>query len=616
VKQEGILGNRPAATIIFSTVVCLAVAGAGRFDFVEIVELNGFDALIHLKGEPKPAESIVFVDISDATEARIKEWPLPRHRLATAVRTIAGGGAELIGLDVELADERTHAPDQDRELAAALAEAGNVVVPSVVTERGVITEPLPLFRDAALDVGSVNLYLDADGAIRGVPLAVTVPGASRLGFATVLATNHVGTPLQKVRPGRYRIGPREISAREREGAAPAIVIARWTKPGRRVEMHDLLEPGFDAAVFKDKIVIVGSSSKSRKDLYETPLYRRNGHVSGPEIHAAGLIALLEGRTVRPLGGVVLFLINLAAALLAMTFLIRGRLAWTVPAFIVLLAGIVGLASWLLWRYDIWLRFVSSGLGLMLILAAALGYRFLQESEHEREMRRLFGQYVSSDVLQEVLRHPEGIIEGQDRVASILFADIRGFTSTSAGKPPKDVIAWVNDYFAAMSEVIDRNGGFLNKFIGDGLMVVFGAPVSDGEQQDAERAVRTALQMLERLEKLNADNAARSAEGLWRPPVYIGLGVHTGPVAAGNVGSPQRMEYSVIGETVNLAARLESATRKFDGIDLVISPSTERLVRERFVTEALGLADAKGFDEQVQVYTVRSERSAPIGGAVS
>jgi adenylate cyclase len=262
---------------------------------------------------------------------------------------------------------------------------------------------------------------------------------------------------------------------------------------------------------------------------------------------------------------------------------------------------------------VWLRFASTELVLLLSVSAAFGYRFLRESQQERALRQLFGRYVSSDVLQEVLRHPEGIIEGQDRVASVLFADIRGFTSTTAGQAPKDVIAWVNAYFEAMSEVIDRNGGFLNKFIGDGLMVVFGAPVSEGEPKDAERAVRTALQMLERLRALNEENAAQAARGLWRPPVHIGLGVHTGPVAAGNVGARRRMEYSVMGETVNLAARLESASRKFDGVDLVISPATESLVRARFVTEPLGVADAKGFDAQVHVFTVRAERGVPSGG---
>jgi adenylate cyclase len=139
------------------------------------------------------------------------------------------------------------------------------------------------------------------------------------------------------------------------------------------------------------------------------------------------------------------------------------------------------------------------------------------------------------------------------------------------------------------------------------MVVFGVPISAGEREDAERSVRAALQMLERLQDLNRENAARAARGIWRPPIRIGIGIHTGPLAAGNVGSPRRMEYSVIGETVNLAARLESATRGFADVDLVISPATEALVRERFVTEPLGAAAAKGFREMVEMYTVRGER---------
>lgn len=611
VTRGAIFENRAAATLTLAVVACGLVAAASATRLSAVVELNGFDRLVNTAPEAHPAPQIAFVDISDETVAHEKRWPIPRGRVAQAIRRIAEGEPELIGLDIQLAERRE--PAEDEALQTALAQAGNVVIPSSRTEPGVLTEPLPEFRDAALDVALVDLYLDPDGAIRRVPLALVLPGFQRLGFAAALASNYSGLPLKREGPSLYSLGPTRIPFQaEDSGDAPSALIGQWVGPGLRVEFTRVLAPDFDPVVFRDKIVIVGESSTAGKDSFETPLYPREGLVSGPEIHMAGLAALLDGRVVDVVRGWRLWAINLLAALVALSLVMHGRPAWSVPTLFGLVLAVFGLALWLLKEQNLWLPYVSTAVTILVSLPIALGYRYLHESRQERMLRKLFGRYVSREVLQEILRHPEQVvIEGQERTATVLFTDIRGFTSASAGAQPRDVIGWLNEYFAAMSEVIDRNRGFLNKFIGDGLMVVFGAPVSEGERCDAERAARTALEMVARLESLNADNQRRQAEGLWRPPIHIGVGVHTGPVAAGNVGAPERMEYSLIGDTVNLAARLESATRRFP-VDILISPATQRLVADRFETESLGMADVKGFSDQVEVYTVRGEVRPPGG----
>jgi adenylate cyclase len=608
------------AVALGSAVVCAIVAGAALIPPFKRVELIGFDQLINWRGEPQRTTDVIFVDISATTEKALVEWPIPRGVLAKAIRKITEGKPEVIGLDVELTDDRKQALDQDQDLVAALSEAGNVVLPAFMTGTGVINEPLPKFRDVALEVAAVNLYLDPDSAIRRVPLVVRVKGFERIGFTAALATNFLGAALKAHGPSESLLGTRPIrlDVEPIEGfptGIPRLLIGDWKLP-EKIDMLDVLKTGFDARRFAGKVVIIGSSSYTRKDVFETPLYARKGLVSGPEIHAAALATLIDGRSVATLAWSRLWVVNLLTSLVALAFVMYARPVRAALAVSALAIGTLALAFWLLTSHVIWMKFVSTESVLMLSALAGLVYRYWRGNKQERELKELFGRYVSPDVLEEVLRHPEGIpLEGQARTASILFTDIRGFTSTSAGQPPNDVIAWLNEYFEAMGEVIDENGGFLNKFIGDGLMVVFGAPVTHGEKQDAVRAVRTALQMLKRLEALNRRNVVLSAQGLWRPPVHIGLGIHTGPVAAGNVGSPRRMEYSVIGETVNLAARLESATRKFDA-DIAISPATELLVRDHFVTEPLGLADAKGFSDQVHIYTVRSEKDVSSGGLES
>ena len=210
---------------------------------------------------------------------------------------------------------------------------------------------------------------------------------------------------------------------------------------------------------------------------------------------------------------------------------------------------------------------------------------------------LFERYVSPEVAAEIWeRRREIVLAGQEKTATVLFSDIRNFTALTAGKPSPQVLAWLNDYFTAMSEVIKENGGFLNKFIGDGMLVVFGVPLSSGVESDACRAVQAALQMLEKLEELNRLQSPQ------RPRLAIGIGLHTGVLTAGNVGAHDRLEYSVIGETVNLASRLEALTKDFK-TSIVMSPQTQQLVQGRFQTVPLGEATVRGLAEKIQVYTV-------------
>ena len=196
----------------------------------------------------------------------------------------------------------------------------------------------------------------------------------------------------------------------------------------------------------------------------------------------------------------------------------------------------------------------------------------------QELMSMFERYVSPEVAAEILRRRgEIVLAGEEKTATVLFSDIRNFTELTAGKPSSQVLAWLNNYFEAMADIIMENGGFLNKFMGDGMLVVFGVPLSQGVEKDACQAVRTASQMVERVKQINADSQ-QAHSGL-----RIGVGLHTGKLTAGNLGSADRMEYSVIGETVNLASRMEGLTKKFR-TGTVMSAQTRELVRSQFETE--------------------------------
>ncbi len=389
-------------------------------------------------------------------------------------------------------------------------------------------------------------------------------------------------------------------------------------PTRLVSVQTLLSNGFDASIFAGKIVLVGQSSEKGRDLFATPVTRAGVEIagryllSGAEIHGAAVTSLLNGNILRTLHSFPRMSLGFLLGLAVIVLGFHNR--WYVALVTCLLfAACTFLAAFLLFsRYHIWMPFVSVEVCLLAALPAGLGYRSVEERRlkhlmegERRQLMGLFERYVSADVAAEIWKNRDAIVlAGEERVATILFSDIRGFTSMTAGVPSHQVLAWLNRYLTVMGDVIKKNRGFLNKFIGDGIMVVFGAPLSEGPHEDACRAVRCAVEMLARVDQWNAAKAPGD------PPLKIGIGIHTGPVTAGNVGSPDRLEYSVIGETVNLASRLEALTKEFK-TPLVLSPATWEYIRGQFSTVSLGDAQVRGFTNAIPLYSVESSTAIEV-----
>lgn len=605
------------ASLILAVVVVLAVAGSSWLKLLEPVELAGYDLLVLSQDPPPPAPTLAIVDFDDPTFDRLGVFPAPRSTLAEVIERVSAGRPDLIGLDVLLSEKRPAEAEGERRLAAALANAGNVILAdNFGGHQLAASEPLTEYRQNALDVGFVNLLLDGDGFVRRMYLGLRTPEYQGVSFPVALVTNYVQKPLEPGRGGGLRIGSTEIPL---DGSgAPACLIGYWTpRPAEVVSAGRVLEPGFDPARFRGRIVIVGQSSSKAQDRFSTPLFRLRGAegtrrlVPGPEIHAAAVASLLSGRINRPLDARVLWAVNLALAWAVIGLAIRWRPARAALVVAVAAAGTWAAADYAFASERLWIRFVSTEAVVLLALPAVLAFRFLQErrlkaeAEADREqLMGLFGRYVSSEVADEIWRRrAEILLAGEERTATVLFSDIRNFTGLTAGKGSSEVLTWLNDYFTEMSDVVKRNHGFLNKFIGDGLMVVFGVPLGISVREDACRAVRTAIQMLERVEALNAGRPPG------RPELRIGIGIHTGPLTAGTVGSRDRLEYSVIGETVNLASRLEGLCKELH-TSLVLSPTTQELVRYAFETAPLAETRVRGFEGTIEVHTVQK---APAKG---
>jgi adenylate cyclase len=207
------------------------------------------------------------------------------------------------------------------------------------------------------------------------------------------------------------------------------------------------------------------------------------------------------------------------------------------------------------------------------------------------------------------RRGQAALAGELRTVTIVFTDIRNFTTLSESAPSNTVVEWLNDYFGRMNTIVESFGGHINKYIGDGLMIVFGAPLDRGDKEEARAAVDCGLAMLDEVEKMNKD-----WEGSGRPVVKIGCGIHTGEATCGVVGAERRLEYTVIGDTVNLSARLESTTKEF-GVPILISEATAELLGDEYELKPLGEAKVKGKTKSTTVLTVaRKKAKAEVSGA--
>jgi adenylate cyclase len=244
----------------------------------------------------------------------------------------------------------------------------------------------------------------------------------------------------------------------------------------------------------------------------------------------------------------------------------------------------------------WINLTQPTLASSLALFGGVGYQYFVEGREKRKMKRLFGQYVSKDVYAQLVANPElARLGGQRREMTVLFSDIRGFTTVSERGQPEEIVGMLNEYFTRMVDIVFAHKGTLDKFVGDMVMALFGAPLDD--PQHAEHAVDAALEMLRELNRLNEK---WMAEG--RPPLDIGIGISTGPMIAGNIGSEAIMSYTVIGDAVNLGARLESLNKEH-GTRIIISEATRAALPDRYGFRPLGQVVVKGKTRPVAIFEV-------------
>jgi adenylate cyclase len=519
-----------------------------------------------------------------ALELMATSWPWSREVHGLVLDRLMAAGARVVTFDFTFPKPSPH----DAPFRAALERhrdrvvvAGNI---SEDTEYAVEAQP-PTFtpptetlipiatpRDPRIAYG--NFWIDLDGVIRRADYrwaaehGVWSSDEEHSLAARTLERADLGERAPAERGAqrvRFAGGP---------GSFPARSIYKLFVP-------DYWRRSFQSGeFFRDKIVVVGPAGNWQQDHHHTPF----GLMPGAEVHLNAINAALHGTFIRELAPLAqALLVVLAAAVAALT---RRSLRRPLVRFAVLLLGTAAWGGIALALYNDAALLVPSVGPLLAFNLNGIGGLALDIALERREkahVRRTLERYVSRNVVQELIDHPDQYtraLGGDLRRVTILFSDIRGFTRAAATMDSRALVAQLNEYFAAMVECVFRYGGTLDKFIGDAVMAVWGNTQSLSPAADARNAVRCAQAMCAELEKLNAHWCAQG-----RPQFRIGIGLNSGEVVVGNIGSPHRMEFTVIGDAVNIAWRLQERTKS--GPNILLGESVAELLGETFPTEACG-----------------------------
>lgn len=616
----------------------------------------------YMKAKPRETSGqLVFVDIDDESLSRIGQWPWPRKILAEMISNIDKAGAAVIIFDGVIAEPDRHSPaniakhlpkdhpayetlkampDNDMILADSIRATGKFVAGFTgghnpnppMKKRRILSRDetrnyffkqsksgsthfkktvqfLPSLQAAAAGNGSFMASRDKDSVIRRTGLifhngeeffpSLVLEGMRiyerdgrelvKLGTNKDFANFKIAEPFS-IKLGRYQIpvAPdgkmwvhfREIGSEETSSAHSFI---------ENNQLPDL----------KGKIVFIASSAEGLMDLRATPI----GFIPGVKVHMNALEQILQNNyLIRPYTANVLEM----AAAVVVSFAIILLAFFVNPAW---LAGLVLLASGGAFGFSWYLFDTRGGLFdpvtptiiVILVFVASSILSYLKTEHERRQVKDAFGLYISPDFMKELAADPDKLkLGGEIRDLSVMFTDIRNFTSISEGLTPEELIQLMNDFLTPMSDLVMQNRGTIDKYMGDAMMAFWNAPLDDAEH--ARNACITALGMQAALDPINENIAAR-AEELGKPSILLqaGIGINTGPCAAGNMGSKQRFAYSALGDAVNLASRLEGQTKNY-GVDTLIGEPTYNAVTD-FACLEMDLIRVKGKQEAVRIFAL-------------
>lgn len=600
-----------------------------NFSLFERVSFKVFDLFFYLRGSVKASEEVVIAAIDEKSIERLGRWPWSRDKIAQLVEKLSKHGASVIALDIIYSEREKN----DAQLAESFASAGNVFLPVVflfdrddpkpafkaekfalpVSEKTTkkfipihatsVLSPLPEFIEASAGLVHINIFPDPDGVVRWESLYIEYFNYLIPSLSLKVSAYHLGIPEEKLVaiPGEGIILGRRFLPTDSSGR---ILIHYYggVNHFKYLSVVDILEDRVSPTDIEGKIVLVGATAVGIYDLRVTPT---SPVMPGVEKHANVIASILENRTLKPSSVMWNYLAILGSGILGLLF-IKLKSLHSFFLLIVVASALFSGAYYLFKFEGIWFSVVNALFNLLTQFFVLVTIKYAFFEREAKFIRDVFSSYVTESVVRELIKNPDmAKLGGERKEITVFFTDLRGFTAMSERLEPEKVVEILNEYFSAMTEIVFKWEGTLDKFIGDAIMVFWGAPINIPDH--AERAVRCAVEMVQRLRELNKK---------WReegkPELRLGAGINTGYALVGNIGAEgKKMDYTVIGDTVNLASRLEGLNKQYNS-EIIISETTyERVktlleVKMKDVVEVvpLGETQVRGKEKPIKIFQVK------------
>jgi adenylate cyclase len=623
--------------ILGSAISFLAGAAALFLNFTstfENLERKAFDVRFALRGHDDVADTrIAVVAIDEKALASLpQKLPYPREYYARLIDNLTAAGARLIVFDIAFTEPSVTDPNEDLMFARAAQRSGRVIFAGKVVNdlakndilNVYLSKPIAPLLAGNADWGIVNVPEDEDGFIRSyllyqefnsqkyLPLALRAYVRLTTGKAVLDHAARNGAALRLNNIDIPYFGPNTflINFRGPAGTFPTFSLADVLDDSTfdlgPIEDTNIFEEHRRANTFKNKIIFIGASVEELQDNKFTPFFSYEGKkrkIPGVEVHANALSTLLRRDFIKMTPYWVNLLMIIAASFLTMLIVLPTRATFGVIFGVLLILALFVAALAFFSIQQLWIPVIGPAIAIVLSFIGNTAQLVFVERRERRFVRKVFSQFVSKSVVDEMLaRNETPKLGGEKRELSILFSDVRGFTTYCERHPEEVVVQRLNEYLTEMVEIVFRNQGTLDKFIGDAVMALYGAPYHYAEH--AEKACVTACEMIAVLRSIQKRWSAKAEDYF-----QIGIGINTGTVIVGNMGSQQKFEYTVIGDEVNLASRLEGANKQY-WTSIIISEATYAQVKRRARVRELDLVKVKGKKKPAKIFELCSMEKLP------
>ena len=613
-------------------------------NFLRFMELKALDLRMVSRGPLPTSGQVVIATVDEKSLSEIGRWPWSRSMTAKLVDSLKEYGAKAVGFDIVFAEpEQSTGPSADAILAKSVKDAKNVSLGyffhtsmkdveflseeyinasgsliagsmySMVRVKGHDGDynlikahaPVPSIKEIAEsgeNSGYFNAFPDPDGVIRWSPLVIKFQDNFYYSLPIALLMQYLDYPMIVLNMAEFGVDGITLGDLRIPTDESGRLLINYLGPAKtfpHYSISDLIAGRISPDLVKDKIVVVGATATGIYDLRVTPF---SPVYPGVELHATVVENILQGNfleqsawtTFIDICGIIVF-----GMIIGIT-IPRLKALQGILLVMVLLGGFVAGNTIIFAKYNTWLNMVYPVLTMMTIYLVITVYRYFTEEREKKKIRGAFQYYLTASVINELLKDPTKLKLGGDKKdLTVMFSDIRGFTTISEKLTPEELVHLLNEYLTAMTDIVFKYEGLLDKYIGDAIMAVFGAPVDQPDH--ALRSCRTALEMMATLKGLQQKWAA---EG--RPFVDIGVGINSGDMVVGNMGSNMRFDYTVMGDNVNLSSRLEGINKEY-GTHIVISEFTYEVVKEEVFCRELDAVRVKGKKLPVKIYELICER---------